>query len=127
MRKPTGWWWWNQGIWSVDDPGTAAPAGDVYAVSRHAFERLTLTASEEQARMASEGNRSATLCWRRFRMIYARRSGAVRSGRNLNARSGKRRIAYARQASEIRQHVLNTTRLVNIYWIWREFSPAALI
>ena len=38
----------------------------------NALERLTLTASEEQARMANV-NRSATPCWRRFRMIYARR------------------------------------------------------
>ncbi|XPE52386.1 hypothetical protein ACNKHX_03815 [Shigella flexneri] len=35
----------------------------------NAFERCYATASEEQARMASERERFATLCWRRFRMI----------------------------------------------------------
>lgn len=33
-EKPTDWWWWNRESASVDDPGAAAPARDVYAVSR---------------------------------------------------------------------------------------------
>ncbi len=77
--------------------------------------------------MASEREQIRTPCWRRFRMIYVRRLRCCSAGRNLNARSGERRIAPRPPGSEIRQHVLNTTRLVNNLLDMREFSPAALI
>ncbi|WP_249932470.1 two-component system sensor histidine kinase KdpD, partial [Citrobacter sp. wls831] len=79
-----------------------------------ALERLTLTASEEQARFASEREsiRNALL---------AALSHDLRTP--LTVLFGQAEILtldlasegspHARQASEIRQHVLNTTRLVN--------------
>ncbi|WP_155514979.1 DUF4118 domain-containing protein, partial [Citrobacter amalonaticus] len=80
----------------------------------NALERLTLTASEEQARLASEREslRNALL---------AALSHDLRTP--LTVLFGQAEILtldlasegspHARQASEIRQHVLNTTRLVN--------------
>ncbi|EHG7612773.1 two-component system sensor histidine kinase KdpD [Citrobacter sedlakii] len=80
----------------------------------NALERLTLTASEEQARLASEREslRNALL---------AALSHDLRTP--LTVLFGQAEIltldlasegsAHAKQASEIRQHVLNTTRLVN--------------
>lgn len=79
-----------------------------------ALERLTLTASEEQARFASEREsiRNALL---------AALSHDLRTP--LTVLFGQAEIltldlasegsSHARQASEIRQHILNTTRLVN--------------
>ncbi|XNM89847.1 hypothetical protein ACLK1X_04105 [Escherichia coli] len=46
-------------------------------------------------------------------MIYALRSRYCSVRQKSNARSGGERSPDARQASEIRRHVLNTTRLVN--------------
>ncbi|ECI3497508.1 two-component system sensor histidine kinase KdbD, partial [Salmonella enterica subsp. salamae] len=80
----------------------------------NALERLTLTASEEQARLASEREsiRNALL---------AALSHDLRTP--LTVLFGQAEILtldlasagspHARQASEIRQHILNTTRLVN--------------
>ncbi len=50
----------------------------------NALERLTLTASEEQAPDGEANvNRSATPCWQRFHMITHAAYGAVRSGEIL--------------------------------------------
>ncbi|PBQ41506.1 two-component system sensor histidine kinase KdbD [Escherichia coli] len=80
----------------------------------NAFERLTLTASEEQARMASEREQIRNA-------LLAALSHDLRTP--LTVLFGQAEILtldlasegspHARQASEIRQHVLNTTRLVN--------------
>ncbi|HCN0610464.1 TPA: DUF4118 domain-containing protein [Escherichia coli] len=80
----------------------------------NALERLTLTASEEQARMASEREQIRNA-------LLAALSHDLRTP--LTVLFGQAEILtldlasegspHARQASEIRQHVLNTTRLVN--------------
>ncbi|EGM8444689.1 sensor histidine kinase [Escherichia coli] len=80
----------------------------------NAFERLTLTASEEQSRMASEREQIRNA-------LLAALSHDLRTP--LTVLFGQAEILtldlasegspHARQASEIRQHVLNTTRLVN--------------
>lgn len=80
----------------------------------NAFERLTLTASEEQARMASEREQIRNA-------LLAALSHDLRTP--LTVLFGQAEILtldlasegspHARRASEIRQHVLNTTRLVN--------------
>ncbi len=54
VRKPTGWWWWNGESASVDDPEQQRLLETFTLLVANALERLTLTASEEQARMASE-------------------------------------------------------------------------
>ncbi len=81
----------------------------------NALERLTLTASEEQARMASANAK------RSRNALLAALSHDLRTP--LTVLFGQAEILTldlasegspdARQASEIRQHVLNTTRLVN--------------
>ncbi len=78
------------------------------------LERLTLTAREEQARMASEREQIRNA-------LLAALSHDLRTP--LTVLFGQAEILtldlasegspHARQASEIRQHVLNTTRLVN--------------
>lgn len=80
----------------------------------NALERLTLTASEEQARMASEREQIRNA-------LLAALSHDLRTP--LTVLFGQAEILtldlasegspHARRASEIRQHVLNTTRLVN--------------
>lgn len=80
----------------------------------NALERLTLTASEEQARLASERESLRN-------DLLAALSHDLRTP--LTVLFGQAEIltldlasegsAHAKQASEIRQHVLNTTRLVN--------------
>ncbi|EHK3068161.1 two-component system sensor histidine kinase KdpD [Escherichia fergusonii] len=80
----------------------------------NALERLTLTASEEQARMASEREQIRNA-------LLAALSHDLRTP--LTVLFGQAEILtldlasegspHAHQASEIRQHVLNTTRLVN--------------
>lgn len=79
-----------------------------------ALERLTLTASEEQARFASEREsiRNALLAALSHDL---RTPLTVLFGQAeiLTLNLASEGSAHARQASEIRQHVLNTTRLVN--------------
>ena len=80
----------------------------------NALERLTLTASEEQARMASEREqiRNALLAAlsHDLRTPLTVLFGQAETVTPDLASEGS---PHARQASEIRQHVLNTTRLVN--------------
>jgi two-component system sensor histidine kinase KdpD len=98
----------------ADDPRTAAPAGNLYLLVASALERLALTASEEQARLASERESLRN-------SLLAALSHDLRTP--LTVLFGQAEILtldlasegskHAPQASEIRQHVLNTTRLVN--------------
>ncbi|MGJ2514161.1 ATP-binding protein, partial [Salmonella enterica subsp. enterica serovar Paratyphi A] len=86
------------------------------------LERLTLTASEEQARLASE--EQARLASERESIRNALLAALSHDLRTpLTVLFGQAEILtldlasagspHARQASEIRQHILNTTRLVN--------------
>ncbi len=78
-----------------------------------ALERLTLTASEEQARLTSEREslRNSLLAALSHDL---RTPLTVLFGRgNSDPRSGQRRFKACSAGNEIRQHVLNTTRLVN--------------
>ncbi len=92
----------------------AAAAGDLYSAGGQRPERLTLTASEEQARLTSERESLRN-------SLLAALSHDLRTP--LTVLFGRAEILtldlasegskHAPQANEIRQHVLNTTRLVN--------------
>jgi hypothetical protein len=63
--------------------------------------------------LPASGKACATRCWRRLsRSAYAA-DRAVWPGGNLTLDLASEGSKHAPQASEIRQHVLNTTRLVN--------------
>ncbi len=98
----------------VDDPEQQRLLETFTLLVANALERLTLTASEEQARMASEREQIRNA-------LLAALSHDLRTP--LTVLFGQAEILtldlasegspHARRASEIRQHVLNTTRLVN--------------
>ena len=78
-----------------------------------ALERLTLTASEEQARLTSERESLRNSLLAALPRSADAADGPVRPGGDPDPRSGQRRFEARAAGNEIRQHVLNTTRLVN--------------